>query len=44
MEYDELGNETLDTNLGSQPFGIAGGIYDHHTKLVRVDHSTFDRT
>lgn len=36
LDYDEFGNVTLDTNPGFQPFGFAGGLYDRHTKLVRL--------
>lgn len=35
LDYDAWGNVIQDTNPGFQPFGFAGGIYDHHTKLVR---------
>lgn len=35
MEYDEYGNVLNYTNLGFQPFGFAGGIYDRDTGLVR---------
>ncbi|RMF17501.1 MAG: hypothetical protein D6761_04145 [Candidatus Dadabacteria bacterium] len=29
----------LDTNPGFQPFGFAGGLYDHETGLVGRTHS-----
>jgi RHS repeat-associated protein len=35
ISYDEFGNVIGDTNLGFQPFGFAGGLYDQDTKLVR---------
>ena len=35
MDYDEYGNETMNTNPDFQPFGYAGGLYDEQTKLVR---------
>lgn len=35
MNYDAWGNVLQDTNPGFQPFGFAGGIYDHHTGLLR---------
>jgi YD repeat-containing protein len=34
IDYDEFGRVILDTNPGFQPFGFAGGLYDHH------DHQT----
>jgi RHS repeat-associated protein len=35
VDYDEFGKVISDTNPGFQPFGFAGGLYDHDTKLVR---------
>jgi RHS repeat-associated protein len=35
MDYDEFGRVLQDTNPGFQPFGFAGGLYDHLTGLVR---------
>jgi RHS repeat-associated protein len=35
MNYDAFGNVIEDSNLGFQPFGFAGGIYDLDTKLTR---------
>ncbi|MCM2281303.1 MAG: hypothetical protein NDI61_05580 [Bdellovibrionaceae bacterium] len=35
IDYDEFGRVTSDTNMGFQPFGFAGGLYDPDTKLVR---------
>ncbi len=42
IEYDEFGNITTDTNPGFQPFGFAGGIYDHQTKLTRFGARDYD--
>ena len=42
MDYDSFGNVTWDTNLGFQPFGFAGGIYDQHTKLTRIGARDYD--
>ena len=33
VEYDELGNVLSDSNPGFQPFGLAGGLFDLHTRL-----------
>lgn len=44
MDYDVWGNITSDTNPGFQPFGFAGGIYDHHTKLTRFGARDYDAT
>ena len=35
IDYDEFGVVIADTNPGFQPFGFAGGLYDHETGLVR---------
>lgn len=36
IAYDEFGNTTLWSGTwGFQPFGFAGGLYDHDTKLLR---------
>ena len=40
--YDEFGRVLLDTNPGFQPFGFAGGIYDHQTGLVRFGARDYD--
>ena len=42
MDYDAFGNVLQDTNPGFQPFGFAGGIYDHHTKLTRFGARDYD--
>jgi RHS repeat-associated protein len=42
MEYDDWGKVTSDTNPGFQPFGFAGGLYDHQTKLVRFGARDYD--
>ena len=35
LDYDEWGFVLSDTSPGFQPFGFAGGLYDHQTGLVR---------
>jgi RHS repeat-associated protein len=42
MDYDEFGNVILDTTPGFQPFGFAGGLYDHLTGLVRFGVRDYD--
>jgi len=42
LDYDEFGVVLTDTNPGFQPFGFAGGIYDHQTKLVRFGARDYD--
>lgn len=42
LAYDEFGNVTMDTNLGFQPFGFAGGLYDADTSLVRFGARDYD--
>jgi len=42
MDYDAFGNVILDTNPGFQPFGYAGGLYDHVTKLTRFGARDYD--
>lgn len=42
MDYDEFGNVTLDTNIGFQPFGFAGELYDPDTGLVRFGARDYD--
>src|SRR5205823_2406689 len=42
LEYDEFGNVLADSNPGFQPFGFAGGLYDHDTGLVRFGARDYD--
>ncbi|MCZ7651704.1 MAG: RHS repeat-associated core domain-containing protein [Thermoanaerobaculia bacterium] len=42
IDYDEWGVVLLDTNLGWQPFGFAGGLYDADTGLVRFGWRDYD--
>jgi hypothetical protein len=42
LGYDEFGNVLKNTNLGFQPFGFAGGLYDPDTKLVRFVARDYD--
>ena len=42
LDYDEWGRVTADTNPGFQPFGYAGGLYDHDTGLVRFGVRDYD--
>jgi RHS repeat-associated protein len=42
LRYDAFGNVLLDTNPGFQPFGFAGGLYDHQTGLVRFGLRDYD--
>jgi len=42
LDYDEFGQVVLDTNLGFQPFGFAGGLYDPDTGLVRFGARDYD--
>lgn len=42
IEYDDWGRIIRDTNPGFQPFGFAGGLYDHETKLVRFGARDYD--
>ncbi len=42
LDYDEFGNVLTDTNPGFQPFGFAGGLYDHDTGLVRFGARDYD--
>lgn len=39
---DEFGRVILVTNLGFQPFGFAGGLYDQQTKLTRFGARDYD--
>ncbi len=42
IDYDAWGKVTSDSNPGFQPFGYAGGIYDHDTGLVRFGARDYD--
>jgi RHS repeat-associated protein len=42
LDYDEWGRVTADSNPGFQPFGFAGGLYDHETGLVRFGMRDYD--
>lgn len=42
MDYDEFGRVTLDSNTCFQPFGFAGGLWDHETGLVRFGARDYD--
>jgi RHS repeat-associated protein len=42
IDYDEYGNVLFDSNLGFQPFGYAGGLYDSQTKLVRFGKRDYE--
>jgi len=42
LDYDEFGRVTQDSNTGFQPFGFAGGLYDHDTGLVRFGFRDYD--
>ncbi|NUP09845.1 MAG: hypothetical protein HOW73_27680 [Polyangiaceae bacterium] len=42
LQYDSYGRVLFDSTPGFQPFGFAGGIYDHHTGLVRFGARDYD--
>jgi RHS repeat-associated protein len=42
IDYDEFGDIIADSNPGFQPFGFAGGLYDHHTGLMRFGARDYD--
>ena len=42
MDFDAWGNILVDTNPGWQPFGFAGGLFDHATKLTRFGARDYD--
>ncbi|MEW5878214.1 MAG: RHS repeat domain-containing protein [Acidobacteriota bacterium] len=42
LQYDAWGNITYDSNPGFQPFGFAGGIFDTHTRLLRLGARDYD--
>lgn len=42
MVHDEFGRITKSTAQGYQPFGFAGGLYDHNTNLVQFGARWYD--
>ena len=42
VEYDSFGRILSQTGAGFQPFGFAGGLYDHQTGLVRFGARDYD--
>jgi RHS repeat-associated protein len=42
IDYDEFGRVLSDSNVGFQPFGFAGGLYDADTGLVRFGARDYD--
>ena len=42
LNYDPWGRVIQATNPGFQPFGFAGGLYDHQTGLVRFGARDYD--
>jgi RHS repeat-associated protein len=42
IEYDPWGKVLSETGAGFQPFGFAGGLYDHDTGLVRFGARDYD--
>jgi RHS repeat-associated protein len=42
IDYDEFGRVANDTNVGFQPFGFGGGLYDADTGLVRFGARDYD--
>jgi RHS repeat-associated protein len=42
IDYTVFGKVEIDTNPGFQPFGFAGGLYDHETGLVRFGARDYD--
>jgi RHS repeat-associated protein len=42
IDYSPFGRVINDTNPGFQPFGFAGGLYDHDTGLVRFGARDYD--
>jgi RHS repeat-associated protein len=42
IDYTPFGKVEVDTNPGFQPFGFAGGLYDHETGLVRFGARDYD--
>jgi len=44
LDYDEWGNASQNTRPGFQPFGFAGGLYDHESALLRFGARDYDAT
>jgi RHS repeat-associated protein len=42
LDYDPFGVVRQDSNPDFQPFGFAGGLYDHETELVRIGARDYD--
>ena len=42
LDYDAWGDVAVDSNPGFQPFGFAGGLYDHQTRLHRFGARDYD--
>lgn len=42
LDYDAFGRVLSDSSPGFQPFGFAGGIYDHRTRLVLFGFRSYD--
>ncbi len=42
LDYDVFGRVLSDSNPGYQPFGFAGGLYDHETHLIRFGARDYD--
>jgi RHS repeat-associated protein len=42
IDYDAYGVVYYNSTPGFTPFGFAGGLYDHHTGLVRFDVRDYD--
>ncbi|MCB9771334.1 MAG: PASTA domain-containing protein [Candidatus Omnitrophica bacterium] len=42
IDYDEFGRVLTDTNVGFQPFGFAGGLYESATGLTRFGARDYD--
>jgi RHS repeat-associated protein len=42
LDYSPFGRTLQDTNPGFQPFGFAGGLYEHDVELVRFGARDYD--
>lgn len=42
IDYDEWGNVSADSSPGFQPFGLAGGLLDRDTGLIRFGRRDYD--